>query len=323
MSCRVLVFVIAMLLSACAPTRFVEQAEKLAPGKGIVFGKVTVVQKGKELKWGGFFGSGSFNLILLPDGTNEASAFNLKEDGTFYWTLAPGNYRVLAYDWVHGPTRSGRINARFTVPKGREHVYIGNLGIFMTDGQYRYAVKDDYDSAVEKFRKRFPSANGALKKTLLTFEKPPGSYSRMLSICSKFWGIDECDRDHQGLVSITPEASEKFPIASSLTPKFEWKPSSRDDVTYDFVIYEAATKMYAIREYTPGRVAIYEENLKQPKFELKQPLKPSQKYYWSVRLRHGQDVSSWSRHGYFSFFVIGSASGYGLWFTFETPKVGS
>lgn len=351
---RVLVFVIAVFLSACSTTPTIERAKHLPSRVGpqeesVVFGKITVVEEGEEQIWGvpngvmGFLQE--FRVSLLPEGTYGAEIFALKGNGRFFWSLAPGTYRILGFERSIGSrSRGGRIDARFTVPKGKANVYIGDLVMIVTDGRFEFSVKDDYDIAVNKLRKLFPGVKGAFKTALLTFVKPPGSYSRVLGICSEFSGDDKCDWDHQGLVPVTPKASENFPVVSSLTPKFEWKPSSRDDVTYDLVIYDAALiKSEEFPEYTPAHVLLYEENLKQPNFELKQPLKPSRRYYWSVRLRHGQDVSSWSRHGYSSFNMLPgrgwqdvsswSHDGYssfdmilgrkwkaGLWFTFETPS---
>jgi len=40
---------------------------------------------------------------------------------------------------------------------------------------------------------------------------------------------------------------------------------------------------------------------------------------WSVRLRNGDTVSSWTTTSYFAFFIVGSARGSGQWYGFTTP----
>ncbi|MEJ2469433.1 MAG: hypothetical protein P8Y51_10335, partial [Campylobacterales bacterium] len=129
----------------------------------------------------------------------------------------------------------------------------------------------------------------------------------------------------KGVTALTPDVSHgRFEETDTLIPVFSWEPSSREDVTYDLVIYEAVECTYdplgAKKDYIKGPIALYEENLEQPTFQLKQPLKKGKKYLWSVRLRSSDGVTSWSTlsHSYFLLFAWGS--GYGEWFKFETPN---
>jgi hypothetical protein len=59
----------------------------------------------------------------------------------------------------------------------------------------------------------------------------------------------------------------------------------------------------------------YAEGLKEPRYAPKTPLEPGRRYQWSVRLRDGDTVSSWSTTGY-NWIV---RTGYGQYFAFETP----
>jgi hypothetical protein len=72
-------------------------------------------------------------------------------------------------------------------------------------------------------------------------------------------------------------------------------------------------------DYTPGQLALYQENLAAPELALIQPLKPKTRYYWSVRARDRDVVSSWSRAGHFNFMVVAWTRGSGEWFAFESP----
>jgi hypothetical protein len=67
--------------------------------------------------------------------------------------------------------------------------------------------------------------------------------------------------------------------------------------------------------YAPGRLAVYAENIDSPQFGIRNPFKPKTKYFWSVRLRKGDQISTWSRRGHFTPFFSSS----GEWFGFETP----
>ena len=77
--------------------------------------------------------------------------------------------------------------------------------------------------------------------------------------------------------------------------------------------------LFRSKQYTEGRLVAYAKGLAQPSWQPEQPLEPDQRYFWSVRLRRGEDVSSWSTYSYFNFFLIGFSSGHGQWFRFITP----
>ena len=67
----------------------------------------------------------------------------------------------------------------------------------------------------------------------------------------------------------------------------------------------------------------YAEGIKTARFKLKNELKAKTKYYWSVRLRKGKAVSSWSTvsYRYFAFLLVAvvGGSGSGIYFNFTTP----
>lgn len=97
-----------------------------------------------------------------------------------------------------------------------------------------------------------------------------------------------------------------FPTIGSLTPEFRWKPCPKQGVSYDFVLYEAAT--YSFDQMTPlymrGRVAAYEEGLVEARWQPDTPLKPDTRYFWSVRMREGDPVSHWSTQSHSTFLLV-------------------
>lgn len=102
----------------------------------------------------------------------------------------------------------------------------------------------------------------------------------------------------------------------------KWQAIASPGVSYDVVIWEAAAyrlPSMMSSKYTPGQMALYEENLAAPELTLSKPLKPKTRYFWSVRARDGDVVSSWSSAGHFNFFVVAWNWGSGELFAFETP----
>jgi hypothetical protein len=72
-------------------------------------------------------------------------------------------------------------------------------------------------------------------------------------------------------------------------------------------------------EYMPGRVVAYAEDVAAAELSLADPLKPKTQYFWSVRLRRGDQVSSWSFGGHKTYLIIAATWSSGRWFGFETP----
>ncbi len=110
-----------------------------------------------------------------------------------------------------------------------------------------------------------------------------------------------------GVTPIYPEVSSRTVIkVDSLQPTFRWEAVTKPDVRYDFIIYErrpisALTWMplrVGIQAHTfaaIGREVYYREGLEKPEHRVDVPLRPTMRYFWSVRVRRGEDVSEWSR----------------------------
>jgi hypothetical protein len=65
--------------------------------------------------------------------------------------------------------------------------------------------------------------------------------------------------------------------------------------------------------------ATYAEGLTEPRFTPSAPLRPDKKYEWSVRLRRGDTVSSWSTTSFSLNLLIAGRSNSRSVFGFETP----
>jgi hypothetical protein len=132
---------------------------------------------------------------------------------------------------------------------------------------------------------------------------------------------------------IYPEIGQNnvFPsTVDGLQPTFRWEPSPAAE-TYDFIIYKAINFDKGIWIWkgirrAVGREIYYREGLKESEHKIEEPLAPNTEYYWSVRIRKGQEVSSWSLY-YLSihfdpFGQMETRRKYGEYFPFlfDTPK---
>ena len=103
-----------------------------------------------------------------------------------------------------------------------------------------------------------------------------------------------CTRIH-GVTPISPRAKISTTAVETLQPTFRWKPAAEGDVRYDFIILESHPHLES-HPYgeVVGREVYYREGLQEPEHTLEVSLLPDREYYWSVRVRHGQEVSEWS-----------------------------
>ncbi len=304
---------LALFLVACAAQLQIKDVEVPSPEQGIIFGRIDVMEDGKPKKpWG-------TRIFILPPGGRKAMTYSISGDGSFYWGLEPGDYTILGFELTSawdGGVRSWRIVAKFTVSEGTKSVYIGNLKLVIIKGMIEVSIEDNYLAAVESFKNRFPEAQEPDKSLALPEEKL-GTYRRAIYICSDVWY--NCTKRYRGVTPLNPEVNSS---TDSLLPTFEWKPSSMDDVSYDLVVYEAASYPYNPfrTNYMRGRLVAYEEDIKEAKFHLKSPLQANSKYFWSVRLRLNDVVSYWSTFSHFEFYIFAWTSGSGEWFSFTTPS---
>ena len=128
------------------------------------------------------------------------------------------------------------------------------------------------------------------------------------------------------------EISAKYPVGrwnpntgmvmgehvDSLQPVLRWEPSTQPGVTYDVVIYRGEV---VIRENLHARRKVYfRAGLTETNHVVQVPLKPKTLYCWSVRLRHGSDVSPWSQAIYENTLFGLPGSRHTKLFMFITPE---
>jgi hypothetical protein len=319
----------ALLVALASPPAY--SADPLIPaddstataeaGYGRVFGRLVVFDKGEALVWGSSPWITGFTIFIYSLKTDQMERVGITaEDGGFFWPLKPGDYVIAMF--AYGSS-TGRLWLAFSVPEPGKAAYIGDLHIVFEKSRYRFSVMDEYARALKSVEARLTEARLEPVNALMRLEGRLGSFKHVLEICSKAWGL-ECDRTYQGVVPLLPEGTRKgSPTTASLTPLLEWKPSKDEGVTYDVAIYETVTPGpldHSEARTLRGRLAAYAEGLREPKLQLGTPLQPGRKYWWSVRLRKGDFVSTWSVSSYFDYFVIGWRKGTGQWYGFTTPE---
>lgn len=326
---------IALFLVACASTGGAPADPKLEPSRTsepvqpTLFGKFDLLKKGKPIKvtemaW---LGVNSFTVLVLPEGENRALALITDAQGWFAWRLKAGTYTVPAYVYVGGSattgTVTGALNGRFRVAEDDGGVYLGHLTIDLERPEVSF--RDAEEEAFREYAKRNPQA-AAPSKRLLEPGPRLGVFRAVRSACAEQWGV-VCTRNVEGIEPISPAVTRgvhgsTFTRVGDTAPELSWKPSSMPGITYDLAIWEAAAYRLPsamVDNYIPGHLMVYEENLAEPRLRLRAPLKPKSKYYWSVRMRNGDVVSSWSHAGHVAFMLVALTSSRGGWFAFETP----
>jgi hypothetical protein len=77
------------------------------------------------------------------------------------------------------------------------------------------------------------------------------------------------------------------------------------------------------KRWVEGQIVHYAPGLTTPEFSPPEPLDPGRRYFWSVRVRDGARVSSWSTMDYkqFGFFIVAAVwrSGSGNPFRVQAP----
>jgi len=172
---RFLLLALILFLSGCAtnPIDF-SKAKTVPQEEAVVFGRVNVIYKDEPKVWGKLSSPGVFNILVLPGGSSEAFSHMLREDGSFYWHLPLGSYTISGFQWTgRGGTRSGRIFAEFTIPERKSITYIGKLTLIF-DRNYSSVmqIEDDFDQAIQEFKKKFPEIRDEPVKNLMKLEVP-------------------------------------------------------------------------------------------------------------------------------------------------------
>jgi hypothetical protein len=291
-------------------------ASKPAAASSRAFGRARLYYKGEKIELGFF---SRLLLFVRSQRTGEIEKMDITDErGTFSWALDPGEYVIVAYFHLN---QYGRLWLTFTVPGRGEAVYIGDLHIAFTAAHYRWAVRNAYAEAEKDFKEALRSEGLKPKVELMKAEASPGTFRHMKSICATdVWGL-ECDHSNAGVKPLSPEGDPlPHPRAESLAPRLAWSPVRREGLTYDVAVYESISAPTVGLKRMRGALVLYAEGLREASYQVPKPLEANKQYEWSVRLRSGDTVSTWSTTGYFVFFVVGWASGSGNWFGFTTPE---
>jgi len=320
-----------VLLAACVGKAPVSEEEgAAAAGYGRLFGRVQYTYNGEPTELGaGFLASHTVTLLLRQAGSDEVQYLQPERDGTFSWPLRPGHYALIGV----GAGRSAgsyrestvrRYMAPIQLGEAGSALYIGDIRVQSSRGQYAIEILDEYDETVKRMQPLLDAGKFRPVKALLRPERPPGRFKAIQPVCSPRWGLT-CSETSRGVELVAPVGpGMTFPTTESLTPLLEWKPSTRKDVTYDVAIYESLSVenpfMNVRVNRMLGALAAYAEGLTEPRFVPATPLKPSRKYEWSVRLRSGDTVSTWSTTNFSLNLLIASKSESNQLFAFETPE---
>lgn len=321
----------AVFLSACdtMPQRTADDATATSSaGYGRAFGRVNYVEGGKEAEWSTSpFTTSAMTLFVRAAGTGQMHYMYMEGDGSFNWPLLPGEYVILGYQVARKmgvvTRNTARLGATFTVPQAGQAVYIGELSIRADATGSAVAVLDRYAESLKKIEPQLVAGKFEPVNRAMRLETPPGSYIRVVGICTTVKWQLQCDKEFQGVRPVRPEgAAQGFPVAESLAPALEWSPAGKTGITYDVAIYESLSFMFGMDgrvDRLRGTLVAYAERLQEPKYAPASPLAPGKRYEWTVRLRDGGDVSTWSTTSYGLYAVVAWSRGSGRGFGLETP----
>jgi len=338
-----IVILVSVAISGCTSTIKMEPAQSLSKEQAIVFGKVNVFVDGRHIEMTTSFFAHGFKSYLTIEfrqkGSSTTMEYKVDETGYFFWALAPGEYEVLG---THGFSAevgafdmmvplAQRVWIPFTA-QAEESVYLGDLTIELRrNRQAKQRLDDNYSEAIKEFHKRYPSARVKQLKKVIKLESPdPGTYTNVAHICSAGWG-NYCSSDNIGITPISPDRLQDVVVVST-APTLRWVPSSMPGVMYDVAIYEAydstwqkivLDQLTGNKTWRRGRLLTYAQGLKTPRFKPDVSLQPDTTYLWSVRLRRGDTVSTWSQVKR-TIYHVGqwhfSTEQWEAWLNFTTPS---
>lgn len=310
---------LAGLSAPSDPPRELKDATVAAAGQSLVVGSIRFLRNGAEKKCS--VAGVKCLLVILPPGTHRAMSYQFERSTPFTWSLPPGDYIALAFQRTDRGSTVMPFRALFTVPEGGGPIYIGDLLFAVQGARAVVGAGDDFVEAGKRFDAAHPDLAGKLAKNLVRQEDVLGDASEVVGICDEAWKL-ACTKNQLGVTPASPSDGRGYDRITDLRPEFRWNSSADPQVTYDFALYDSASfGLDALsKSHVEGRVVAYRQGLAEPAWRPDTPLEADHRYYWSVRLRRGQTVSTWSTWSYFNFFIIGFASGYGQWFRFMTPE---
>lgn len=328
---RAVAFLLPVLLAACEapvdksaiPVATAAPATESQGGGSVVFGKANVLSSKAPERWTEtsceddlyWTCPDSFRLILVKDGDSSPIRHRLTGDGSFFWNLDPGRYYVAEWEWqMKGQmtnTISGRIGGYFEVSDEDRAAYIGDIIIAFSGPRFVVDVQDHFPALASAYEARFPNGEAPNKALMEIARAPEGTGGGVSNICAEKWGL-ECTRNRVGVEVVSPPQHEDdFPKVNSLTPTLTWRPSTNPAVSYDVVIYDAIPYgKWPRTRYLQGELVESAFDLTTASYTPNKPLVAGRKYFWTVRLREGSQVSTWSTMGFqkVGFFLVAIVS---------------
>jgi hypothetical protein len=316
-----------LLLAGCGATAPVDEKDAgVEAGYGRAFGRLSFTHDGREPPASTLWNTTTLTLFVRHQGSRRIQYMEIAPDGAFLWPLERGDYVIIGFQLASRgaatSTRTGRVMGSFSVARAGQAVYVGDLLVQAAQAGTRMQVFDRYAMALERVGARLAEAKQTPEKGLLRLEAPPGRYRRVRDICGGAWAI-ECDANYRGVQPLAPEGTAwNYAATADRAPLLEWKPGTRSGITYDVAVYEALDFMFGasggVRSLR-GELVAYAEALQEPRYR-PAPLEPGKRYEWSVRLRDGDTVSTWSSTSYSFFALVAAKSASGQYFGFETPR---
>jgi hypothetical protein len=292
-----------------------ENVHSASAGQTLVIGSIHYAKKGKPADCGGLLAK--CELFILPPTGRKPITYSFSQSGEFAWSLPPGDYTMLALsraDDMQG------VRLAFSVRADASAVYIGDLVFMIFSGMLVTGSVDAFEKVQAEFASKFAGVEPPLVKSLAGGDDSLGTSSKIIDICDAEWGL-ECKPRRRGLAPILPNKGKGVPrfLVADLRPQFSWAPSTQEGVTYDLAIYESARFGGLFKRHIRGRLVQYVENLTEPQWKPEEDFEPGHQYYWSIRLRKGETVSSWSTYSYSFMAGLGMATVYRAWLRFNTP----
>ena len=329
-----------LILTACATPQ--------SGSPPTVFGRVVAKRDGNPEKLVTIerAGDGACYALVLFETENRGLMLRFDDDGWFAWTLAPGDY-VFSDLWCTSGSKRKMppVNMHFKVVPLTASIYIGHFRLNYANDRFDpISWEMNEAEATAEFARRYPGAAAPIAQEPVR-DRGPGNFATIRSICASQSGLEsewglKCGADWQGIEAVEPikriepgvPGQDQRPFGAGFAtldtrvPTLKWKPATAAGMTYDVAVWEAVNYHRKPVDvlidgeitkdiYSPGRLAVYAENIDSPQFEIRDPLKAKTKYFWSVRLRKADRVSTWSRRG----FRVPYYSRSGEWFAFETP----
>lgn len=152
---RVSLALAACLAAGCGASKIdLPHDCRLAEGYGAVVGRLAIVANDREIGFSSLLGESTGGVFLLSEPKGDASYVPLGGDGTFFWSLRAGTYRIAGFEYQRGG-RSGRVMARFDVEAGAAN-HIGTLAVDVAGGRFVTRIVPDDEGPPHAFHARCP-----------------------------------------------------------------------------------------------------------------------------------------------------------------------